>query len=83
MGLKKHDWLDYNPMYISLGETEAERQNEFRRWFFENFSPAEWKYIRVAVQKNWAYGGNDFKEKMENLLGRKFEIKKAGRRPKI
>ena len=34
------------------------------------------------IQKNWAYGNEQFREKMENTLGRRFEIKKAGRRPK-
>ena len=29
------------------------------------------------------YGNNKFKEDIENRFGRKFEIKKAGRRPKM
>lgn len=43
----------------------------------------EWKYIREAIQRNWVFGNNKFKEDIENLLGRKFEIKRAGKMPKI
>ncbi len=44
---------------------------------------AEWDLIREAVQRNWAYGNTRFKEQMEQALDRKFELKQAGRKPKM
>jgi hypothetical protein len=52
-------------------------------YYHESIPEDEWNLIRQAIQKNWAYGNNRFKEKIENVLGRRFDIKKAGRRPKM
>ena len=83
VGLKKLEWLDFDPLYLGLGTTEEERQNGCRRWFCESIPQNEWRDIREAIQRNWAFGNNKFKEDIENRFGRKFEIKKAGRRPKM
>ncbi len=80
VGLKKIMWLDYDPLYLDLGKTENERQNRYRNWIHESISKDEWDMIRKSIQKNWAYGDEHFRQKMEKVLGRKFEIKKAGRR---
>jgi len=37
----------------------------------------------VTIQRNWPYGNEEFEERIEISLGRKFEIKKAGRKPKM
>jgi hypothetical protein len=37
--------------------------------------------IKKSIQRNWAYGNDQFKGKMEDTIGRRFEIKKAGRKP--
>ena len=63
--------------------TTDERQIAYQRWFYESIPEAEWDLIREAVQRNWAYGNNQFKEQLEMALDRKFEIKKAGRKPKM
>jgi hypothetical protein len=39
--------------------------------------------IRKAIQRNWPYGNEEFQERIESTLGRKFEIKKAGRKLKM
>jgi len=53
-----------------------------QQWFHESISEDEWKHIREAIQRNWVFGNNNFKTDMENKFGRKFEIKKAGRKHK-
>lgn len=83
IGLREIKWLDYDPLYLGLGKTVRERQEKYKRWFHESIPEDEWNLIRQAIQKNWACGNNQFKKTMENVLGRRFEIKKAGRRPKI
>lgn len=82
-GLQKLSFLDSDSMYTSLGNTDHERQVAYRNWFHESIPKEEWKLIREAVQRNWAYGNSPFKDKMEKVLKRRFEIRKAGRRPKI
>ena len=75
-------WLDYDPIYLSLGNTQVERQKGYQRWIHESIPENEWNLIRNAVQKNWVYGSDRFKEEIEKNLGRRFEIKKAGRKAK-
>ena len=82
-GLRELTCLDYDPFYISLGNRTDERQIAYQRWFCESIPEAEWDSIREAVQRNWAYGNNRFKEQLEEALERKFELKKAGRKPKM
>lgn len=83
VGLKELRMLDHAPAYLSLGNTASERQSAYKRWFHESIPKAEWELIRESVQRNWAFGNNWFKEEMEKVLERRFEIKKAGRKPKI
>jgi hypothetical protein len=66
-----------------MGVTPEERQAKYRNWFNGSIPESEGKLIREAVQRNWAYGNDRFKEEMELALGRRFEIRKAGRKPKI
>ncbi len=82
VGLKKLDFLDLDTLYLALGETEGERQGKYQRWFKESFSEPECGMIRDAIKRNWPYGNQEFQQEIESTLGRKFQIKKAGRKPK-
>ncbi len=83
IGLKKLDFLDYDPLYLSLGKTEIERHKKYQSWVHESISKNEWDLIREAIQRNWPYGNEKFQKSIESTLGRKFEIKRAGRRLKM
>jgi putative transposase len=83
IGKKKLKMLDQDPVYMALGKTDDERQTAYQRWFQESIPKAEWELIREAVQRNWVFGNNRFKEAMEKALERRFEVKKAGRKPKL
>lgn len=80
MGLRKIKWLDYDSIYLDMGKREEERYMKYRKWVPESVPRDEWYMIRKLIQKNWGYGDEQFRERMEKVLGRKFEIKKAGRR---
>jgi len=82
IGLKTIRWLDFDPLYVDLGKTVGDRQRKYQDWIQESIPKGEWEMIRRSIQKNWTYGDEKFKEKIEGMLGRKFEIKKAGRRSK-
>ena len=81
IGLKEVICLDFDPLYLDLGKTEGERQKNYRNWIREAVSKDEWDVIKKSIQRNWAYGNDQFKGKMEDTIGRRFEIKKAGRKP--
>jgi len=83
IGLERLDLLDFDPVYLSLGDTEIERQNKYQKWFLESISGDELDMVREAIQRNWPYGNEKFKERIENELGQKFQIKTAGRKPKM
>jgi putative transposase len=83
IGLKRFDFLDDDPLYFGLGKSESERQKKYQKWFKESISKNEWNMIREAIQRNWPYGNEKFQERIESTLGQKFEIKKAGRKPKM
>ena len=83
IGLKKLDFLDLDPLYLGLGKTEGERQYKYQKWFQESLSESEWNMIRETIRRNWPYGNQEFQEKIENILGRKFEIRPAGRKQKM
>lgn len=82
IGLKELKWLDFDPLYLGLGKSVAERQIEYKKWFSASNFEDEWNQIRKSVQRNWAYGNDFFKQEMENISGRRFEIKKVGRKSK-
>jgi hypothetical protein len=54
-----------------------------RKWIKESIPDDEWRFFREAIQKDWPCGNDRFKMEMERVLGRKYEIKKAGRKQKM
>lgn len=71
--------LDLDPLYMSLGKNDAERQKNYQKWFEESIPSQEWDLIQKAINKGGIFGNAQFKEKMEKLLGRKFDIRDRGR----
>ncbi len=73
---------DRDPVYMSLGKNDIERQRSYQKWFKESIPSQEWDLIRKAVNKGSVFGSSQFKEKLEKLLGRRLEIRDRGR-PKM
>ena len=71
--------LDKDPLYIDLGEEEKERQVNYKKWFEKSIPPEEWNLIRKAVNKSGIFGNIQFKEKLEELMGRSFDVRDKGR----
>lgn len=71
--------LDKDPLYLDIGEEDTERQVNYKKWFKESIPPEEWNLIRKAVNKGGVFGNTQFKEKMEKLLGRSFDVREKGR----
>jgi putative transposase len=81
-GLTAINWLDHDVMYLALGRTQTEREAAYRTWIKESIPDDEWLAFRESIQRDWACGNDRFKMEMERVLGRKYEIKKAGRKRK-
>jgi putative transposase len=65
--------------YLSLGDTDAERQREYRKLFESDLVDAELKAIRDAVNGGFALGGQSFVDSVEAQLGRRAIRARPGR----
>lgn len=82
IGLIQSKSLDLDPEYLSMGDSPAERQRNYKNLFSIDIMEREIEKIRNVTQKGWAYGGKDFVKKIEKITGRIFETKKVGRKLK-
>ena len=71
--------IDQDPLYFELGKNDKERQKNYEKWLKESIPDGEWDFLRKAITKGGVFGNIEFKEKMEKLLGKKFDIKGRGR----
>lgn len=80
IGLREIKWLDYDPVYLvrRRREKREEGKKDTKDGFMIVFRKTNGNNL-----KNWAYGNNRFKKEMKNVLGRRFEIKKVGKRSKM
>lgn len=72
-------FLDMDPLYMDLGKDNKERQENYEKWFKESIPPEEWDTIRKAITKGSVFGSNQFKEQLEKLIGRNFDMRERGR----
>jgi len=76
---KESDLLSHHALYLSLGQTAAERQTAYRELFIYELEPGEIDTIRKATNGNYALGNTRFKEEISTMLGRRVTPGKAGR----
>lgn len=65
--------------YLSLGETDSQRQRAYRGLFCLHVDDELIKDIRMAVNKGLALGGERFKDEIECLHNRRVRPAKMGR----
>jgi putative transposase len=82
MGAGVRSILDADPCYLGLGDTDKQRQQKYREFVQRRVNDEEWESIRGSIQRNWAYGNSGFQAEMTRVLGRTFDLKKVGRKPK-
>ena len=84
MGSGVSSILDADPCYLGLGDTDKQRQQKYRDFVQRcvRVHNEEWENIRKSIQRNWAYGNSGFQLEMTRVLGRTFDLKKVGRKPK-
>ncbi|WP_339136671.1 MAG: transposase [Candidatus Electrothrix sp. GW3-4] len=71
--------VDLPQFYLSLGDTEQERQTAYKKYVFGTVPEHEIKLIREAVQRGQLTGTDRFRGEIEKKLGIRLSNKKQGR----
>ncbi len=72
-------WLDVDPCHEALGLTLARRREAYRAFFEQKVSAGELKVIRDALQRGQLTGDGRFVGEVEQVLGRRVELRGRGR----
>lgn len=73
------DLVSRHPLYISLGQTDEERQIAYRELFRNELEAGVIDEIREATNGNFTLGNSRFKQEISTMLGRRVTPGKAGR----
>jgi putative transposase len=79
IGLTDHDWLDRDPCYLALASTESERRHRYKQFMSSTIPNDEWSLIRQAMQRGQLTGNGRFVDEVEQILGRRVELRAQGR----
>ena len=82
VGEIENDWLDKDPCYLALGDTDMDRQIRYRTWVSTGIPATELRLLRQAVQRGQLTGGNRFISDIEARIGRRVGVCGRGRPPK-
>ena len=66
-------------IYARLGRSDPERQSAYHELFRAQPPEIDVEAIREATNKNWALGGEKFKQRIESLSGRRPDRMRMGR----
>lgn len=79
LGIDTATWLDYDPVYLGLANSEAERRRRYRGFLRAAVPNGERDLIREAVQRGQLTGADRFTEEVAGILGRRMERRGQGR----
>jgi putative transposase len=79
MGGDRKEWLDIDPMFLSLGETETIRRENYLKFIGENVPSGESEFIRTALKRGQLTGNSRFIDAIEYIVGRRIERRGQGR----
>ncbi len=79
VGIKEQTWLDFDPFYLSLGETSDQRAKKYRTWLQKTIPEYEWKLIREATQRGQLTANMNFTREISKKVGRRLELRGPGR----
>ncbi|MBQ0797925.1 MAG: transposase [Porticoccaceae bacterium] len=68
-----------HPLYHSLGRSNTARQSAYRALFRGAVSKVDQQAIREATNTGWVLGNDRFRDKIEQLSGRRSRPKRRGR----
>ncbi|MCX5509376.1 MULTISPECIES: transposase [unclassified Pseudomonas] len=79
---KRQNWLDDNPLFEALGETEELRRKRYAEFVRQAISDGELSLIRDAIQRGQLTGSSRFVDEIAQITGKRIERRKQGR-PKL
>jgi len=79
VGEIENDWLDMDPCYLALGNTDTERQRRYRVFVSSGIQESELQLLRQAVQRGQLTGGDSFISDVEARIGRRVGASGRGR----
>lgn len=79
LGAETAEWLDLDPCYLALGDSETERRDRYRSFLKAAIPSGEWELIREAVQRGQLTGTTRFTDEVAGILGRRVERRGRGR----
>lgn len=79
VGMVENDWLDQDPVYLGLGDTEEMRQSRYAEWVHIDIPDHEVNLIRNALQRGQLTGNSRFTEEIEKKTGQRIEMRGRGR----
>ena len=78
-GLVPMGWLDTDPCYSGLGDSDSLRGMRYKQWVEESIPDNEWDLIRKALQRGQLTGSGRFVEEIESKVGKRIETRGQGR----
>ena len=73
------DWLDLDPFYLGLGDSDGVRAAKYREWVEDCIPEGEWEFIRTAVQRGQLTGSERFVDAVAEKMGKWVELRAQGR----
>ncbi|MBC3456746.1 transposase [Pseudomonas mosselii] len=80
--VKRQNWLDEDPLFEALGETEELRRKRYAEFVRQAISDEELSLIRDAIQRGQLTGSSRFVDEIAQITGKRIERRKQGR-PKL
>ena len=71
--------MDYDEIYLSLGENSQKRWASYRKFLSESISEKELNLIQQSVQRNQLTGGGRFTDEVQSRIGIRVERRGRGR----
>ena len=79
VGKQAQSWLDQDPFYLSLGDTEESREISYQDWLLKSIPDEELKLIRDAAQRGQLTGDKNFIDDIAEKSGLRIEFRGPGR----
>ena len=78
-GIRKEDWLDFDPCYMGLAGNQNKRAERYAEWVKGTIPEGEWELIRQSLQRGQLTGSSRFVEEIEHKIERRVEFRGQGR----
>jgi len=78
-GIRKEDWLDFDPCYMGLAGNQKKRAERYAEWVKRTIPEGEWELIRQSLQRGQLTGSSRFVEEIEHKIEKRVEFRGQGR----